>query len=377
MKRAMSRVTARMRSLAPWFEMYASSPDVEAGIDRSARSGIVASPNLVWGDAMPRDASDLLHGTLDVLILKTLTWGTKHGYVDRRVDRGAWRRRARDRRRRALQGAAPSRGRRRDRVGVGTLRQQPAREVLLAHAARPRTAARREPRPGSATRRRSDAFSRRADASCRSRTASVAPFDLPTTSERIARELDDEVRFHVEERAKKLIDQGYSTEAAYAEALRRFGDVDDLRDYCVTIEVSHMQRVEFRERLRTIGAGLPLRVPPTAQEPELRVSRGTHARAGRRRDDGDLQRREWRHPATAAVPRVGADGARLRHRLEGPADGRTWPTRPSTPSRIGNRSFTALAKIERAVARRGDRRRIDAAHRRERVSRGLLPTCST
>src|SRR3569833_2199553 len=78
-------------------------------------------------------------------------------------------------------------------------------------------------------------------------------FRLPATSERIARELDDEVRFHVEERARKLIAQGLSTEAAYAEALRRFGDVDDLRDYCVAIEVSHMQRMEFRERLASIA----------------------------------------------------------------------------------------------------------------------------
>src|SRR5689334_7166713 len=30
---------------------------------------------------MPRDASDLLHGTLDVLILKTLSWGPMHGYA--------------------------------------------------------------------------------------------------------------------------------------------------------------------------------------------------------------------------------------------------------------------------------------------------------
>jgi transcriptional regulator len=30
---------------------------------------------------MPRDASDLLHGTLDVLVLKTLTWGPAHGYA--------------------------------------------------------------------------------------------------------------------------------------------------------------------------------------------------------------------------------------------------------------------------------------------------------
>ena len=30
---------------------------------------------------MPRDASDLLHGTLDVLVLKTLSWGAMHGYA--------------------------------------------------------------------------------------------------------------------------------------------------------------------------------------------------------------------------------------------------------------------------------------------------------
>lgn len=30
---------------------------------------------------MPRDASDLLHGTLDVLVLKTLAGGPLHGYA--------------------------------------------------------------------------------------------------------------------------------------------------------------------------------------------------------------------------------------------------------------------------------------------------------
>jgi|SRR5579862_5239567 len=41
---------------------------------------------------MPRDTSDLLHGTLDVLILKTLGWGPMHGYaisawIEQRTDR--------------------------------------------------------------------------------------------------------------------------------------------------------------------------------------------------------------------------------------------------------------------------------------------------
>jgi transcriptional regulator len=30
---------------------------------------------------MPRDASDLLRGTLDVLVLKALSWGPMHGYA--------------------------------------------------------------------------------------------------------------------------------------------------------------------------------------------------------------------------------------------------------------------------------------------------------
>jgi len=29
---------------------------------------------------MPRTTNDLLHGTLDVLVLKTLSWGPRHGY---------------------------------------------------------------------------------------------------------------------------------------------------------------------------------------------------------------------------------------------------------------------------------------------------------
>lgn len=29
---------------------------------------------------MPRDTNDLLHGTLDLLVLKTLSWGPMHGY---------------------------------------------------------------------------------------------------------------------------------------------------------------------------------------------------------------------------------------------------------------------------------------------------------
>jgi putative ABC transport system permease protein len=81
-------------------------------------------------------------------------------------------------------------------------------------------------------------------------------FRLPSSRERIARELDDEVRFHVEMRTKRLCEQGYPEEQAHAEALRRFGDVDDLRDYCVSMEVAHMKRARFREQVESLAQDL-------------------------------------------------------------------------------------------------------------------------
>lgn len=77
-------------------------------------------------------------------------------------------------------------------------------------------------------------------------------FRLPDSRERLTRELDDEVRFHVEMRVARLIANGVPYEQARAEALRRFGDIDDLRDYCQTIEDAHMQRARARERFGTV-----------------------------------------------------------------------------------------------------------------------------
>ena len=75
---------------------------------------------------------------------------------------------------------------------------------------------------------------------------------LPATSERLMRELDEEVRFHVEMRALRLMERGAARHDAYAEALQRFGDVDELRTYCQTTEVTHMRRVEWNERAASL-----------------------------------------------------------------------------------------------------------------------------
>ena len=48
----------------------------------------------------------------------------------------------------------------------------------------------------------------------------------------IEREVDDELRFHLDMRAEELRARGLSDERANTEALRRFGDIDDARRYC-------------------------------------------------------------------------------------------------------------------------------------------------
>ncbi len=77
-------------------------------------------------------------------------------------------------------------------------------------------------------------------------------FKLPTTEERLARELDEEVAFHVETRVARLIADGMPYDEARAEAVRRFGDVDDLRSYCHDIGRAHMRRVNTAERVQSV-----------------------------------------------------------------------------------------------------------------------------
>ena len=70
---------------------------------------------------------------------------------------------------------------------------------------------------------------------------------LPSNRDRLARELDDEVRFHLEMRIADLVAIGMTEADARAEAACKFGDTDDLREYCQSIEVSHMRRMHARD----------------------------------------------------------------------------------------------------------------------------------
>jgi len=58
----------------------------------------------------------------------------------------------------------------------------------------------------------------------------------------IDRDIDDEVAFHLEMRISALCASGLTPEAARAEALRRFGDTEEFRDYCQTIDAPYARR---------------------------------------------------------------------------------------------------------------------------------------
>ena len=67
-----------------------------------------------------------------------------------------------------------------------------------------------------------------------SRSSGTRPlFRLPwRTRSQIAADVDDELAFHLEMRARELASRGLPADAALAEARRRFGDLDYTRHYC-------------------------------------------------------------------------------------------------------------------------------------------------
>ena len=65
----------------------------------------------------------------------------------------------------------------------------------------------------------------------------------------MARDLDDEVRFHLEARITDLCAKGRSRSEAEAEALRQFGDIEELRRYCGGLDRRSARRARVLEWL--------------------------------------------------------------------------------------------------------------------------------
>lgn len=70
---------------------------------------------------------------------------------------------------------------------------------------------------------------------------------------RAAREVDDELAFHLDMRTRQLIEHGLAPDDARREALRQFGDLDGVRRTCVTLDqdrIRSMKRATLFDELR-------------------------------------------------------------------------------------------------------------------------------
>jgi len=81
-------------------------------------------------------------------------------------------------------------------------------------------------------------------------------FRLPLTLERRMRDLDDEIRFHIESHVERLRTEGMSEDAALKAALERFGDSDDLRAYCSTLAARREPGRRLRQWLDELAQDL-------------------------------------------------------------------------------------------------------------------------
>ena len=81
----------------------------------------------------------------------------------------------------------------------------------------------------------------------------VFRLSLPRSRSRVASEVDDELKFHLEMRTQQLVARGWTPADARAEALRQFGDVRHVRDDCVTLDQEReraMRRANMLAELR-------------------------------------------------------------------------------------------------------------------------------
>ena len=81
------------------------------------------------------------------------------------------------------------------------------------------------------------------------------------------RELDEELAFHLEMRARELMAKGLSPEAARAEARRQFGDLEDARRYCHQVDTRLERRLRHREVLSELRQDLGFAVRALRRAP--------------------------------------------------------------------------------------------------------------
>src|SRR5215207_4765922 len=84
---------------------------------------------------------------------------------------------------------------------------------------------------------------------------------------RVRRGIDDEFQFHLDMRVAELRARGIAPDRARAEALRRFGDMSDAREYCRTMDERSIHEEQRRNRFAELGSDLRFAVRQLRKSP--------------------------------------------------------------------------------------------------------------
>src|ERR671923_2609001 len=93
-------------------------------------------------------------------------------------------------------------------------------------------------------------------------------FRLPwRSSTQVERDVEEELRFHLEMRARELVAAGMPEEVARDEARRQFGDLDFTRAYCADLDRRRVRRARLAELLEELRQDVGYAVRQLAHAP--------------------------------------------------------------------------------------------------------------
>ena len=140
-------------------------------------------------------------------------------------------------------------------------------------------------------------------------------------------EVDAELRFHLEMRARELERQGLTPEAARAEARRRFGDLSEIARECRSLAAGRNRRMDLADHARDLARDLRDAARHDGTASGLHVDGGPDARGRHRRERRCFLARQSRPAPSACGARAGSRAASVlaRRRPAGASSSFAYP----------------------------------------------------
>ena len=291
---------------------------------------------------MPQDPLPLLQGTLDLLVLRCLSGGARHGYAiasmvreqtggDLSVEDAALYQSLHRLHRQDLRGC-----------GVGAVRKQPPRALLHADQRPAARACGKRPRTGAATRAPSTRCCKGPE---RWRDQ---PRFWYLRRRSVAVRVDEELSAASRDAGRRARSRrACRADEARREALRQFGDLEATRRYCREQDETREKAMQRTLMIQDFIAGPAHRHSQPAARADADADDHRHGRRRHRRHRGDLQRHQCRDAAAAALRGIRiawcAFTPTRRRSSSGSRSPTTWPSPSSRRDSNNHATYTDRA----------------------------------